>query len=218
MSSIIKKVSIARGYDPRDFALFCYGGGGPAPWHRAGAGAENSARDRSARARQLFRDRHAARRPADRYSADVCRSSQSREPRQGIGDIRGPGSNGPRCACCGNSAMELSRSSARPRCAIRANTTPSRFPFSKHDDAPRLRARFDQEYLRRYGHVESSSRRRNCRAAFPCNASHAAARNRAPRQIGKRTRDPRSSDAVLFSFSKKIASCRPRSTIDTHLS
>ena len=29
MASIIKKVSIARGYDPRDFALFCYGGGGP---------------------------------------------------------------------------------------------------------------------------------------------------------------------------------------------
>jgi N-methylhydantoinase A len=29
MSSIIKKVSIARGYDPRDFTLFCYGGGGP---------------------------------------------------------------------------------------------------------------------------------------------------------------------------------------------
>ena len=29
MSSIIKKVSIARGFDPRDFALFCYGGGGP---------------------------------------------------------------------------------------------------------------------------------------------------------------------------------------------
>src|SRR4030081_3538247 len=29
MSSIIKRVSIARGYDPRDFALFCYGGGGP---------------------------------------------------------------------------------------------------------------------------------------------------------------------------------------------
>jgi N-methylhydantoinase A len=29
MSSIIKKISIARGYDPRDFVLFCYGGGGP---------------------------------------------------------------------------------------------------------------------------------------------------------------------------------------------
>ncbi|MGB6799577.1 MAG: hydantoinase/oxoprolinase family protein, partial [Xanthobacteraceae bacterium] len=29
MSSIIKKISIARGYDSRDFALFCYGGGGP---------------------------------------------------------------------------------------------------------------------------------------------------------------------------------------------
>jgi N-methylhydantoinase A len=29
MSSIIRKISIARGYDPRDFALFCYGGGGP---------------------------------------------------------------------------------------------------------------------------------------------------------------------------------------------
>ena len=29
MSSIIKKISIARGFDPRDFALFCYGGGGP---------------------------------------------------------------------------------------------------------------------------------------------------------------------------------------------
>ncbi|HEY2136915.1 MAG TPA: hydantoinase/oxoprolinase family protein, partial [Xanthobacteraceae bacterium] len=29
MSSIIKRISIARGYDPRDFTLFCYGGGGP---------------------------------------------------------------------------------------------------------------------------------------------------------------------------------------------
>ncbi len=29
MSSIIKKISVARGYDPRNFALFCYGGGGP---------------------------------------------------------------------------------------------------------------------------------------------------------------------------------------------
>jgi len=29
MASIIKRISIARGYDPRDFALFCYGGGGP---------------------------------------------------------------------------------------------------------------------------------------------------------------------------------------------
>ena len=29
MTSIIKKISIARGCDPRDFALFCYGGGGP---------------------------------------------------------------------------------------------------------------------------------------------------------------------------------------------
>jgi N-methylhydantoinase A len=29
MASIIKKVSIARGYDPRRFVLFCYGGGGP---------------------------------------------------------------------------------------------------------------------------------------------------------------------------------------------
>lgn len=29
MASIVKKISIARGYDPRDFALFCYGGGGP---------------------------------------------------------------------------------------------------------------------------------------------------------------------------------------------
>jgi N-methylhydantoinase A len=29
MASIIKKISVARGYDPRDFALFCYGGGGP---------------------------------------------------------------------------------------------------------------------------------------------------------------------------------------------
>src|SRR5262249_1153737 len=29
MAPIIKKISIARGYDPRDFALFCYGGGGP---------------------------------------------------------------------------------------------------------------------------------------------------------------------------------------------
>src|SRR5215472_5534973 len=29
MTSIIKRISVARGYDPRDFALFCYGGGGP---------------------------------------------------------------------------------------------------------------------------------------------------------------------------------------------
>ena len=29
MTGIIKRVSISRGYDPRDFTLFCYGGGGP---------------------------------------------------------------------------------------------------------------------------------------------------------------------------------------------
>ena len=29
MTEAIKQISIARGLDPRDFALFCYGGGGP---------------------------------------------------------------------------------------------------------------------------------------------------------------------------------------------
>jgi N-methylhydantoinase A len=29
MTEAIKKTSVAKGLDPRDFALFCYGGGGP---------------------------------------------------------------------------------------------------------------------------------------------------------------------------------------------
>ena len=57
MSSIIKKISIARGYDPRDFALFCYGGGGPLHGIELAAGAQHPARDRAAGAGQFLRHR-----------------------------------------------------------------------------------------------------------------------------------------------------------------
>jgi N-methylhydantoinase A len=60
MSSIIKKVSIARGYDPRDFALFCYGGGGPLHGIELCARIEDSASDRPAGAWQFFGSWYAA--------------------------------------------------------------------------------------------------------------------------------------------------------------
>ncbi len=61
MAGAIKQISVQHGLDPREFVLFCYGGGGPL--HASALARELSIPDRRdpARTRQLLRRRHAAR-------------------------------------------------------------------------------------------------------------------------------------------------------------
>ena len=73
MAGAIKQISVEHGLDPRDFVLFCYGGGGPL--HASALARELSIPtvDHPARARQFLRDRHAARRCAARSVEDLRR-------------------------------------------------------------------------------------------------------------------------------------------------
>ena len=59
--------------------------------------------------------------------------------------------------CSGNSAKGRSQSRARPRCAIRASITPSRFVLPIPTTLRQLRSRFNQEYVRRYGHANATA-------------------------------------------------------------
>ena len=59
MADTLREVTIGRGYDPRDFVLFAYGGAGPA--HCAGFGAELGVRTH-----HRSRDQHGAIRPMER--------------------------------------------------------------------------------------------------------------------------------------------------------
>ncbi len=157
MSSIIKKVSIARGYDPRDFALFCYGGGGPLHGIEL-ARALNIPRvivppepGNFSAIGMLLAD------PRLDTSQHRRGAPQPGEPRQGERRLCGARSRGPRGAAARIRRRRRSRSSAKPRCATRASTIRSRSRSSRVDDAATLRARFDQEYLRRYGHANAAA-------------------------------------------------------------
>ena len=157
MSSIIKKVSIARGYDPRDFALFCYGGGGPLH------GIEL--------ARALKIPRVIVPPEPGNFSAlgmlladprlDTAQTFVVRLNPENLAKVsavyRRTGGAGP-----GRAAARVRRrhdhDRARGRDALQG-------PASLDQDrarrdrrrAQRLRARFDQEYLRRYGHANAAA-------------------------------------------------------------
>ena len=88
MSSIIKKVSIARGYDPRDFALFCYGGGGPLHGIELARALKIPRVIVPPEPGNFSARGHAAGRSAARHRADICRSAQPGQPRQGLVRLR----------------------------------------------------------------------------------------------------------------------------------
>ncbi len=151
MSSIIKKVSIARGYDPRDFALFCYGGGGPLH------GIEL--------ARTLNIPRVIVPPEPGNFSAvgmlladpriDTARTFIVRLTPENLakvfavlGELEAEGRAALRREF-GEGSVTIEREAEM---RYKGQHHSIKIPLGESDDATRLRARFDQEYLRRYGH------------------------------------------------------------------
>jgi N-methylhydantoinase A len=156
MSSIIKKVSIARGYDPRDFALFCYGGGGPLH------GIEL--------ARALHIPRVVVPPEPGNFSAlgmlladprlDTARTHvvrlapESLERLQSIyAELEAEGQAALRREFGAGSISFAREAEMR----YKGQHHSIKIAVLENEDATGLRARFDQEYLRRYGHANSGA-------------------------------------------------------------
>jgi N-methylhydantoinase A len=156
MSSIIKKVSIARGYDPREFALFCYGGGGPLH------GIEL--------ARALKIPRVIVPPEPGNFSAlgmlladprlDMARTFIVK-----LDDERLPKVEGVLKELEAEGRSALAREFGEGPITIEREAE-MRYKGQQHsikikiaedDDVARVRARFDQEYLRRYGHANATA-------------------------------------------------------------
>jgi len=156
MTSIIKKVSIARGYDPRDFALFCYGGGGPLH------GVEL--------AQALKIPRVIVPPEPGNFSAlgmlladprlDTAQTFVVRLNAENLSKVDAIYSE---LEATGRAALR--REFGEGEIAIEREAEMRykgqhhsiKIPVGNADDAPRLRARFDDEYLRRYGHSNSAA-------------------------------------------------------------
>ncbi|HXV30115.1 MAG TPA: hydantoinase/oxoprolinase family protein, partial [Sinorhizobium sp.] len=156
MSSIIKKVSIARGYDPRDFALFCYGGGGPLH------GVEL--------ARALKIPRVIVPPEPGNFSAIGMLLADPRLDTAQTFVVRLNPENLARVAAvyaeleaAGRAALEREFGAGtvtverEVEMRYKGQHHSIKIPFQDGDDAARLRSRFDQEYVRRYGHSNAAA-------------------------------------------------------------
>lgn len=156
MASIIKKVSISRGYDPRDFALFCYGGGGPLH------GVEL--------ARALKIPRVLVPPEPGNFSAlgmlladprlDTAQTFVVRLNPESLGKVR---SIYDELADAGRAALQREFGDGSITIAREAEMRYKgqhhsiKIPIDESDDAAGVRARFDSEYLRRYGHANANA-------------------------------------------------------------
>jgi N-methylhydantoinase A len=156
MSSIIKKVSVARGYDPRDFALFCYGGGGPLH------GIEL--------ARALKIPRVIVPPEPGNFSAlgmlladprlDTAQTLVVRLNPENLAKVEtvyGELETQGRAALrreFGEGSIAIEREAEM---RYKGQHHSIKIPIAGSDDAAKLRARFDQEYLRRYGHTNAAA-------------------------------------------------------------
>jgi N-methylhydantoinase A len=155
MSSIIKKISIARGYDPRNFALFCYGGGGPLH------GIEL--------ARALKIPRVIVPPEPGNFSAvgmlladpriDIAQTfivQLNPENLTKVAAIFAELEAEGRTALqreFGDGVVTIDR---EVEMRYKGQHHSIKIRIAETDDAPQLRARFDQEYLRRYGHANTA--------------------------------------------------------------
>jgi N-methylhydantoinase A len=156
MSSIIKKVSIARGYDPRDFALFCYGGGGPLhgielaralkiprvivppePGNFSAVGMLLA--DPRLDTAQTF----VVRLNSDNLAKVV--SLYAELETQGRAALRRE---------FGDGTITIEREAEM---RYKGQHHSIKIPLAETDDTEKLRARFDQEYERRYGHANPAA-------------------------------------------------------------
>jgi N-methylhydantoinase A len=156
MSSIIKKVSIARGYDPRDFTLFCYGGGGPLH------GIEL--------AHTLKIPRVIVPPEPGNFSAmgmlladpriDIARTlivPLNAENLAKVTTVFGALESEGRAALrreFGEGPITISREAEM---RYKGQHHSIKISVGEGDDAAQLRARFDQEYTRRYGHANATA-------------------------------------------------------------
>jgi N-methylhydantoinase A len=156
MSSIIKKISIARGYDPRDFALFCYGGGGPLH------GIEL--------ARALKIPRVIVPPEPGNFSAigmlladpriDIARTFIVRLNAESITTVQSIFAEletEGRTALhreFGEGTVTIEREAEM---RYKGQHHSIKIGIAETDDAVKLRARFDEEYLRRYGHANATA-------------------------------------------------------------
>ena len=156
MTSIIKKVSIARGYDPRDFALFCYGGGGPLHGVEL-AHALKIPRvlvppepgNFSALGMLLADPR------LDTAQTFVVRLNPENLAR--VATIYGELEQQGRAALrrdFGDGAITMEREA---ELRYKGQHHSIKVLLAESDDAAQLRARFDSEYLRRYGHANANA-------------------------------------------------------------
>jgi N-methylhydantoinase A len=156
MSSIIKKVSIARGYDPRDFTLFCYGGGGPLH------GVEL--------ARALKIPRVIVPPEPGNFSAlgmlladprlDIARTfivkldaEQLSKVETAFQELEAEGRSALKREF-GEGTVTIEREAEM---RYKGQQHSIKIRIAEDDDVARLRARFDQEYLRRYGHANATA-------------------------------------------------------------
>jgi N-methylhydantoinase A len=156
MSSIIKKVSISRGYDPRDFALFCYGGGGPLH------GTEL--------ARALKIPRVLVPPEPGNFSAlgmlladprlDTAQTFVVRLNPESLGKVT---SIYDELADAGRAALRREFGDGdititrEAEMRYKGQHHSIKIPIADDDDVASLRARFDSEYLRRYGHSNANA-------------------------------------------------------------
>ncbi len=156
MSSIIKKVSIARGYDPRDFALFCYGGGGPLH------GVEL--------ARALKIPRVIVPPEPGNFSALGMLLADPRLDTARTFIVRLDAEQLPKVEAVfreleaeGRSALErefgegVVTTEREAEMRYKGQQHSIKIRIAEDDDITRLRTRFDQEYLRRYGHANTTA-------------------------------------------------------------
>ena len=156
MSSIIKKVSIARGYDPRDFALFCYGGGGPLH------GIEL--------ARALKIPRVIVPPEPGNFSAVGMLLADPRIDTAQTFVVRLEPENLKKVSAIYEELEADGRASLKrefgdgtitiereAEMRYKGQHHSIKIPIAENDDAALLRTRFDQEYLRRYGHANAAA-------------------------------------------------------------
>jgi N-methylhydantoinase A len=156
MSSIIKKVSIARGYDPRDFALFCYGGGGPLhgielarALHIPRVVVPPEPGNFSALGMLLADPRldtartHVVRLAPE--SLERLRSIYAELETEGQAALRRE---------FGAGAITFAREAEM---RYKGQHHSIKIAVLENEDATGLRSRFDQEYLRRYGHANAGA-------------------------------------------------------------
>ena len=158
MAGAIKKISVQHGLDPRDFVLFCYGGGGPL--HASALARELSIPTiivppepgNFSAVGMLLADARLdlsetftglPQRGHDRRNEEHCslRWRRRRAPRWSANSKR------PKCS-----------SNTMPKCAMSASVTTSRCRSPGSNDLAGIREAFDRDYQRRYGHSDARTK------------------------------------------------------------